>query len=186
VHRPWFVSRRWQSGALLIRDPSEGPHVLYWGAGVISISTSSNLLEWGKGVPFINETLWGNNRVEAGPPPMKLSTGDFVLFHNSWDGTHWPQGVGYQPAWVVLDRHDPSRIISRAPQPLWSSSKAPWMLGVAPYTCNVANVSFLEAAHPIPGLVDTFRVYFGGSDAVVGTAVVSFKETGKTCDGGLE
>eukprot|EP01051_Picozoa_sp_SAG22_P002377 SAG22_NODE_104_length_20159_cov_5.877517_16_plen_44_part_00 len=33
------------------------------------------------------------------------------------------------------------------------------------------NVAFLEAAHPT-GKVDEFRVYFGGSDAVVGSAVV--------------
>jgi predicted GH43/DUF377 family glycosyl hydrolase len=34
---------------------------------------------------------------------------------------------------------------------------------VAPYTCNVENVVFLEAAEAVGN--DTFRVYFGASDA---------------------
>ena len=175
-----------KSGALLIsEDFTEVPHFLYWGAGTISIANSTDILKWDAGVEFISQTLWGNDKVEAGPPPMKLSTGDYVFFHNSWDGAHWPQGVGYQPAWVVLNGSDLSQIISRAPAPLWNPDKEPWMAGMPPYTCNVANVSFLEAAHPVAGLTDTFRVYFGGSDAVIGSAVVSFAQTGRPCNGGL-
>ena len=40
----------------------------------------------------------------------------------------------------------------------------------------VCQVSFLEAAHPT-AKANTFRLYYGGSDAVVGTAVVSFERT---------
>lgn len=47
------------------------------------------------------------------------------------------------------------------------------MTGKAPYTCNVKQVAFLEAAHPAGD--DNFRVYFGGADTVVGTALVSFE-----------
>ena len=50
----------------------------------------------------------------------------------------------------------------------------PWMQGIAPYTCNVPQVAFLEAAHAIADKPNAFRVYFGGADAVVGTAVVEF------------
>jgi hypothetical protein len=38
--------------------------------------------------------------------------------------------------------------------------------------CNVHNVVFLEAMRPVPGAIDTFQVFFGGSDAVIGSAVV--------------
>ena len=48
--------------------------------------------------------------------------------------------------------------------------------------CNVPQVSFLEAAHPVTDKPDTFRLYYGGSDAVIGTAVVTFeKVAGATC-----
>jgi hypothetical protein len=49
--------------------------------------------------------------------------------------------------------------------------------------CNVPQVSFLEAAHPVADKPDTFRLYYGGSDAVIGTAVVTFaKVAGTTCE----
>lgn len=37
--------------------------------------------------------------------------------------------------------------------------------------CNVPEVIFLEAAYPLLE-PDTFRVFFGGSDDVIGTAVI--------------
>lgn len=43
-------------------------------------------------------------------------------------------------------------------------------IGKAPYTCNAPSVVFLEAAHPLGN--DRFRVFFGGADAVVGSAVI--------------
>ena len=42
-------------------------------------------------------------------------------------------------------------------------------------------MAFLEAAHPAGN--DTYRVYFGGADAVVGTALVGFKKVpGVACE----
>lgn len=45
--------------------------------------------------------------------------------------------------------------------------------GIAPYACNAPNVVFLEAAHPVHGKRDHFKVYFGGSDATIGSAVIA-------------
>ena len=175
-----------KSGALLIRDEPEwlrgavGPHFLYWGVGTIHVTSSYNLTSWTPGQEFITNTAWGNPNVEAGPPPLRLSTGDFVFFINSW-GSDWPdKGNGYQPGWVVLDGDDPSIIVASAQKPLWDPSREPWLVGVAPWTCNVPNVTFLEAAHPTEE-PDTFRVYFGGADAVVGTALVKVTPVGEDC-----
>lgn len=42
-------------------------------------------------------------------------------------------------------------------------------------------VGFLEAAHPAGG--DQFRLYFGGADCVIGSALVQFKrEKGVACE----
>jgi predicted GH43/DUF377 family glycosyl hydrolase len=62
-------------------------------------------------------------------------------------------------------------VLQRADAPLLTPT-FDWELGQAPAECNVACVIFLEAVAPVQGLVDTFDVYFGGSDAVVGTARV--------------
>ena len=42
---------------------------------------------------------------------------------------------GYQPAWVILDGNDPSKILARAPESLWTPTDQPWMQGIAPYVC---------------------------------------------------
>ena len=78
---------------------------------------------------------------------MQLSDGNYLFLHNSWSFNRTQYAVaGYQPAWVIME-------------------------GKAPFTCNVDNVAFLEAAHPTNNK-DEFRVYFGGSDTVVGSAVI--------------
>jgi predicted GH43/DUF377 family glycosyl hydrolase len=162
-----------KSAAVLIRET--GPHYMYWGAGVIHITSTNNLTDWAPATcctPFISNTSWGNPHVESGPPPMRLSNGNYVFFHNSWGGKDATgAAVGYQPAWVIIDGEDPTKIVARAQRPLWSPSKEPWMEGEPPALCNVAKVAFLEAAHPT-NTPDEFRVYFGGADTVIGTAVV--------------
>ena len=149
-----------------------GEHLLFWGSGAIRLSRSRNLTDWPdhRGQPFLTNTTFGNPNVEVGPPPMRLSTGDYILFHNSWSD-RFPAPPGYEPAWVVLAADDLSRIVSRAPAPLWSPAAAPWMSGEKPALCNVPNVAFVTAAHPMDQ-PDVFRLYFGGADAVVGSAVV--------------
>ena len=99
---------------------------------------------------------------------MRLSNGHYLFFINSWI----MPSPGYQPAWVITNGSDPTQILASAPKPLWSPSREPWLAGVDPWQCNVCNVSFVEAAHPIDGRQDEFRVYFGGADAVLGTATV--------------
>jgi predicted GH43/DUF377 family glycosyl hydrolase len=193
-----------KSGALLIQEPPPAAagtagaaraagaagvaaaaggslHHLYWGAGQIHITTSSDPTVWpSEGKPFITETAfegWAvqNDGVESGPSPMRLSDGNYLFLHNSWsmNDTIY-DSAGYQPAWVIINGSDPTQIIARAPAPLWSPQKQPWMTGKAPWTCNVHNVAFLEAAHPTDK-PDEFRVYFGGSDTVVGSAVITIQ-----------
>eukprot|EP01045_Picozoa_sp_COSAG04_P007641 COSAG04_NODE_404_length_14877_cov_7.858371_1_plen_112_part_10 len=86
-HRGVVFNQSSKSGALLIRP--KPPHYLYWGAGTIHITTSDNLRRWeSPGKPFITSTTWGNRGVESGPPPLPLSDGNFLFFHNSWDPTN--------------------------------------------------------------------------------------------------
>jgi hypothetical protein len=58
----------------------------------------------------------------------------------SWGGKGVPP-PGYQPAWVVLDGNDPTKILARAPASLFTPTDQPWMQGKAPYTCNVRQVA---------------------------------------------
>jgi predicted GH43/DUF377 family glycosyl hydrolase len=155
-----------KSGALLLR-PSL-PHYLIWGAGVIALATTNNLVNFTTvNTSFITprENDFDNHLVESGPPPFLLGDGKaYVFFHNSDN-----QADGcYMPEFVFLNATDPSQILQRAEVPLITPELG-WMQGVAPYDCNVPCVAFLEAARRVPDVQgDVFDLFFGGSDAVVG------------------
>eukprot|EP00966_Prymnesium_polylepis_P156851 3624139-Prymnesium_polylepis.1 len=105
-------------------------------------------------------------------PPLLLTTGDLLFFYNSlgtWNGTN-----GFQPGWVVLSGRDPRRVLQRAQVPPMPYT-LPWERGDTPWECNVPLVTNLGGGHAIasPAHGDRFRLYFGGADAVVGTAVAS-------------
>ena len=72
-----------KSGALLIRP--QPPHYLYWGDSRIALATSDDLVTF-KTVndSFITTRPGGFDTVlvEAGPPPLPLSDGNFIFFHN--------------------------------------------------------------------------------------------------------
>jgi predicted GH43/DUF377 family glycosyl hydrolase len=165
-----------KSGALLLRDPP-APHILLWGDSVIRAAASHDPAAWPDPGPVLLAPRPGrfdSLLVESGPPPLRLSTGDHIFFYNSAsDG--WPAapGSGYHPAWAVLDAAGPAppRVRQRAAAPLLGPARA-WERGAAPFTCNAPAVVFLSAAAALGG--DRFRVFFGGADAVVGTAVVAF------------
>ena len=157
-----------KSGALLIRDAP--PHYLIWGAGVIHLATSPDLYNW----TVVNETYitprgdaFDNALVEAGPSPMKLNDGNLIFFHNSDNSTR----SCYNAEFAVISGDDPTVVLQRAPVAMISPTRD-WELGDAPAECNVGCVVFLEAATPVLGQPNEYDVWFGGSDAVVGTARV--------------
>ena len=157
-----------KSGALLIRPAP--PHYLIWGAGHISLATSDDLTNW----TTVNDSYimprgaaFDNQLVEAGPSPMLLSDGNYVFLHNSDNSTR----NCYNAEFSIISGQNPALVLQRAPVPLISPTRD-WELGVAPAQCNVGCVVFLEAATPVLGQPNTYDVYFGGSDAVIGTARV--------------
>ena len=173
-HGPVGFGENSKSGALLLRR--SGPHFLLWGAGTIRITRSDDPTRWADRGTVLLEKAFGNPHVEAGPPPLLLSNGDYVFFFNSWTAVTGG-AAGYQPGWVVLNGSDPTQIVARAAAPMLSPVAQPWLLGEKPWTCNVPKVAFVEAAHPVAGAADSFRLYLGGADAVVGSAVVTLRRS---------
>ena len=144
------------------------PHYLYWGDSNIRLATSSDLVTFTNvNMQFITPRSgnFDDALVEAGPLPMLLSDGNYVFFHNS----NHVSPYGYHPEFVILNGTDPTQILQRATSPLLSPTRD-WEIGAAPAACNVGNVVFLEAVAAVEGAPNTFDVFFGGSDTVIGTA----------------
>lgn len=160
-----------KSGALLLRD--KGPHFLYWGDSSIRITESLDPTRWdSEGEIFIEtrEDYFDSKLVESGPPPLKLTNGDYLFLYNSAT-IGWPdeEGSAYHPGWVILDGKNPRVIKQRSDVPLLSP-EFDYEFGTSPYTCNVPNVIFLEAAQSLGNNV--FKVYYGGADAAMGAATI--------------
>lgn len=154
-----------KSGALIVRDT--GPHFLLWGDTSIRIALSDRLDSWPDvGQVFMSprEGEFDSILVESGPPPLRLSDGNYLFLYNS------KGEAGYLVGWAILSGENPAQILARSSEPLLSPV-FDWEKGVAPWTCNVENVNFLQGAAPTPER-DVFRVYFGGADAVMASAVV--------------
>ena len=173
-----------KSGSI-VSMPAPGPHFLIWSCARalrITPSVGRSMVEWdGNRTEILFQVrkppYWDTGFVESAMPPLKLSDGNLLFFYDSvgpWNGTS-----GFQPGWAVLSGTDPTQVLARAEVPPLPYV-LPWEAGVRPqWPCNTRHVSNLGGGHPVAGPNplgpgdDLFRVYFGGADAVVGTALVS-------------
>jgi len=116
--------------------------------------------------------------LEAGTPPVLLSTGDWLHLYAAGTPGWGPWGPGegggsYVAGWVVLSGRDPSVIVGRGvTHPL--APTLDFEVGTNPrYPVFRNNTLFVTSLVPAVGLgVDVFRAFYGAADANVGTAIV--------------
>ena len=174
-----------KSGSI-VTMPGTGPHWVIWSCAWalrITPSVGRSMLKWDYNKTRVLFTVrkapfWDTGFVESAMPPLTLKDGNLLFFYDSigqWNGT-----TGFQPGWVVLSGKDPSVVLARASVPILPYT-LPWEAGVRPsWPCNRLRVSNLGGGHAVHGPNpmggdDLFRVYFGGADAVVGSALISVK-----------
>jgi len=182
-HGPVFPEQKnSKSAALLLKSNVDSvplsTNYLFWGDHDIRVTSSDDLTHWesiGDIIISPRSDHFDSLLTESGPPPLLLSSGDYLFFYNSAT-VGWPNTVGsaYNVGFVILDGKNPKNILQRSEVPILSPTLA-YEQGGAPYTCNMPNVVFLEAAKPVG--IDTFEVYFGAADNTIGTATVSVSIT---------
>ncbi|HEV3437693.1 MAG TPA: glycoside hydrolase family 130 protein [Gemmata sp.] len=128
------------------------------------VARSPDLIRWGSHVPLaVSGGEWQSGRVGAGPPPIRIPEGFLEIYHGNQKPTR-PGEVGtYYGGALLLDAHDPSKVLQRSPGPFFVPEAEFEVAGFVP------NVVFPT------GVVqhgDTLLVYYGAADAV--TAVVEF------------
>lgn len=166
-----------KSGAVLIQE--KGPHFMFvytLRSRNIHVATSigRDLMRWeltGKVLIEQREGAFDRGLCEPGPPPVRLKDGNLLFLYNSAEIAHDRK---YHVGFTILNGSDPSSVIQRsAPDaPLFNYSDHAWQNGNSTtHLCNVPEVVFLTALVP-HGDGRTFTVYFGGADAVVGSAVI--------------
>jgi len=175
---PLFPNESWtKSGALLIRDGFPGPHYLFYGDSKLEIATSTDLLTWTTQPNKLIETRsdhFDSALVESGPMPLPLSDGNYLFIYNSARDGYPSKKPGwslqYNVGWLILDKTDPTKIIERSEVPLFGPDLG-WEKGDAPYLGLTPNVVFLEGWISIGK--DTFLVFYGGADSVMGAGLIT-------------
>lgn len=86
------------------------------------VAFSDNLREWGDHAPLAvpNTEAWQSGRIGGGCPPVRTGRGWLVVYHGSERVTGLPtQAIGsYYGAAMLLDLHDPSKVIAAAESPI--------------------------------------------------------------------
>lgn len=100
-----------------------------------------------------SEFKFENRNVGGGCPPIELDEGWLLIYHAVEDR---PQGKVYHAAAALLDRDDPTRVLARLPEPLFSPEVEEERMG------DVNNVVFPTAALVRDGMLD---VYYGAADS---------------------
>jgi predicted GH43/DUF377 family glycosyl hydrolase len=98
--------------------------------------------------------------VEPGPPPILTKDGILLIYNAADDKLVYRTGI------AVFDQNDPTRLLSRSDQPVFSPERDWEKVGQVP------NVVFVE------GLVQKdgrYLLYYGGADRYVGVAEATLK-----------
>ena len=136
------------------------------------ISSSPDLIHWGSFRPlaYPGYKYWNANRV--GPtPPIKTDQGWLVIVHGQWGP---PGGKQYYIGAMLLDWHDPARIIGRTSSYLLAPQESYERHG------NCDNTVFPCGAIAKPEK-DELWLYYGGADSCICLATGSLSAVVDAC-----
>uniref|UniRef100_A0A914Z1L8 Uncharacterized protein n=1 Tax=Panagrolaimus superbus TaxID=310955 RepID=A0A914Z1L8_9BILA len=134
---------------------------LFWGdsifpAGGIGIALGQRGLKgWKDFDSYLLQTreeYFDSKRVEAGPSPVRLNTGDYLFLYNSARGGYhsvkpdWD--LQYNIGYAILARHRPTQVLQRSDDPIMSPTLE-WEIGNSP-TYLTPNVVYLGGLIPDP------------------------------------
>lgn len=133
------------------------------GGNYIWLAESPDLLHWGnhKCIATTRSTMWDSARVGAGASPIKTSEGWLEIYHGANKENRYCLGA------LLLDLHDPSRVIARSSEPIMVPSAGYEMTGF------FGKVIFTNG-HVVEG--DRIHMYYGASDEVICGAELSIAE----------
>jgi predicted GH43/DUF377 family glycosyl hydrolase len=112
----------------VIIDHDAPHHSLLFGDSSIWYAESTDLLTWkdtGRVVLHTRKGYFDSALVEAGPPPVKLSDGNYFFLYNSARKANMKNPkpdwhLEYNIGWAVLNGTDPSQVIARSDKPILS------------------------------------------------------------------
>lgn len=147
-----FPERIGNNYAALVRDfPS------------IQYVTSPDTMTWSQ-PKLVMEPVpgtWQGERIGAGPPPIRTEWGWLLLYHGNEYFHHASNQRMYRMGLAVLDAEDPSQVLYRHPEPVFSPEASYEIAG--PVGNVVFGTGLLE-------MNNRYYLYYGAGDGVIGVA----------------
>ena len=142
----------------------------------IWLSASDDLLNWKPVAPLINGRFhYWDEFIGSGPPPVKTREGWLHVYHGV--AGHFGSSNIYQGGVMLLDLHDPSRVLGRCrhnilePREIWE------LAGQVPNVCFPSGwviERFDAAGFALPE--SEVKIYYGAADTVVGLYITTVAE----------
>ncbi len=115
------------------------------------------------------EHPYESTKIGAGPPPLRVPEG-WLLIHHGVQGRIVPgfdpsqqRDLIYSAGAMLLDAHDPSRVIARTPTPLLEPETANERVGTVPNVVFPTAIATIDSRH---------FVFYGMADTSIGVALL--------------
>jgi predicted GH43/DUF377 family glycosyl hydrolase len=165
----WNV--KWTKSGAIVPEKVNGKYWMYYLADAkgkdsqMGLAYSEDLLHWTEALdhPVLSSRpgSFDSQVVEPGPPPVITPQGIFLIYNGADDK------LVYSTGWVLFDKSDPTKVLARSDEPVFTVEKEWEKVGQVP------NVVFVE------GLVrdsDRWLFYYGGADKNIGVATAPILE----------
>jgi predicted GH43/DUF377 family glycosyl hydrolase len=130
----------------------------------IWLARSPDLIHWGRHACLHGGGAeWETGRVGAGTPPLRVADGWLEIYHGNRQPTQPGQVGAYSTGALLLDPHDPARLLRRAASSIFEPTADFERHGFVPDV--VFPTGIVEAG-------DSYLIYYGAADSC--TAVVEF------------
>ncbi len=165
----------WKRHGAMLREPNkdaslfperfDGKYVMFHRRPPdIWLAYSDDLRSWydhALVMEVLPDSGWECAKIGIAGPPMKTAAGWLLIYHGVSQEKRYSLGI------ALLDRHDPSRVIARQPEPILEP-ELDWEVHG-----HVPNVVF-SCGQVVIG--DRILVYYGGADTVIGVAVLELDD----------
>jgi beta-1,2-mannosidase len=168
----WNVG--WTKSGAIVPEKIDGKYWMYWlGTAAdktdqMGLSYSTDLLHWTEATatPVLPRRLgqFDSRVVEPGPPPILTDRGIVLIYNGADDKLVYRIGV------AVFDRNDPSKLISRTDEPIFTPEKEWERVGQVPNVVFVEGMLQLKERINLGPAQRRFLFYYGAADKYVGVA----------------
>ncbi len=161
--RPLLAGLQAKDGVLFPHRIGRLYHVLLRNYPSIQVSSSPDLRLWSCPRTVLDPIAgtWEGERIGTGPPPIETPWGWLLIYHANEHYHAQGNRRHYRTGLAVLDRDDPTRVLYRHPDPIFSPRTAYELSGP------VGNVVFATGLIEREGL---YHLYYGAADGVIGLA----------------